>query len=1397
MARRRINWTLIIVLIIAVVVVCITVYGLRQWNRSHRAQSGLRLGNEAYASKQWDEAAANLGKYLAIVPDDMDVLMKYAQAQINRKPMKSGNVKQAANAYRKVLRIDRTRKEAAIELIEIYLRLLNSPSEAELIATQQLTAGKDDTIRTMLAVALVKQRKFVEAREELNTIINDDPAQISAYEALGRLAEERPEIFSETADYYVNQAVKNNPTSAPAYIMRGRFHLNRDDRKKALRDFVEAEKHDLSESATRLSLAKAFIDAGFLNRSRQHLKAIYEKEKGNFKFWHVWATLALRNKSDREMQEVAERGLKALAPDTLAFLPMATELLIRSGRFERASEYIDQLRQKEIPPSIIEFLEGIMAEQKGQPAKAVKHWRRAMQMGRQSEYIQLATASVLTRLGDRDSAIVQLRNLISQNEKSHRARLALAQLLAESGKPVQAAEQTQELLRFRPDWIEARLFDTQIRMQMLANSQADEKSPVWDDIEKELEELQKNRKTALPVKLMWVQAAIQRKRFDQAEKLITELKRDNPTEIKVFLAEVELIAAGSNNDRAIEKLHEITRLFPDSPEPVKYLVTLLTADNRPDQCPAIVKEAISRAEEPEKKRQLNLLLADVYVRSNQPEMAYELLEAMAKEETDDIPVKRRLLELGRRMNQTDAAQQIIEQIKSLEGKNGWQWRYEQAKIWFEMENFKEHYPQVILVLKENLVLNPDDLASRLLLAASYEKAGELQLAVSMYNEALSRAPDNIELIISTVTAMYQAEEYGRADEILNQALKENLSDPRLSQLEVNSFLRQGKLSPAIGIMEEFLQKDPENTNVKLSLAFIRMSQNEFGRAEESLNQLRAQDPNSLAAAAAMVELLIRQEKKDQALELCNEIVRRHGNATAYTLRGRTYVRLGKMSLAREDLTKAIETEPEKIETLTLKGRLHLITGELDEALRTIKKALTIAADHPHVQRQAALIFLQSPDRGDTQYARVLLNKALATYPDDTELLLQKSRLLLLDNTRPSIKLALDILKKMTIDHPKTRQAWAMLADVYFNKGDAEKSLDYALRGLAHLPDDKALMLAKARAEASQSAALAVSTLKTLADKYNDDADIAVYLARMYLRTGAHEEAVQLLQTRLSSAKDPDARKLDIALAAVLYENGSRAEAEKKLAALYQTDPADPKPLRAIAAVLKKQHLWDELVERVVTWYKKNQDDFETPTLIAQQIAADNEVAAKKAAEDILRKVVDVDPNCVDALNSLAVLVHATGRSAEAVTLYQKVLDLDPDRLTALNNLAWILCEEQNDSRMALQLVTGGLKKAPNYVDLIDTRGMAMYRMDRYDEAIEHFAKCLRLYPSDTPQLAVSHFHLAGALAKTGQTTEAAKNLKQALSLNARIGGLSETDLAEAKKLLKELLEESTDVSNIN
>ncbi|NIQ77951.1 MAG: tetratricopeptide repeat protein, partial [Anaerolineae bacterium] len=54
-----------------------------------------------------------------------------------------------------------------------------------------------------------------------------------------------------------------------------------------------------------------------------------------------------------------------------------------------------------------------------------------------------------------------------------------------------------------------------------------------------------------------------------------------------------------------------------------------------------------------------------------------------------------------------------------------------------------HYAQAVKLLQENLLTNPDDQMSRLLLAVAYEKAGEMQLAVARYREALARSPDNV------------------------------------------------------------------------------------------------------------------------------------------------------------------------------------------------------------------------------------------------------------------------------------------------------------------------------------------------------------------------------------------------------------------------------------------------------------------------------------------------------------------------------------------------------------------------------------------------------------------------------------------------------------------------------
>ena len=163
---------------------------------------------------------------------------------------------------------------------------------------------------------------------------------------------------------------------------------------------------------------------------------------------------------------------------------------------------------------------------------------------------------------------------------------------------------------------------------------------------------------------------------------------------------------------------------------------------------------------------------------------------------------------------------------------------------------------------------------------------------------------------------------------------------------------------------------------------------------------------------------------------------------------------------------------------------------------------------------------------------------------------------------------------------------------------------------------------------------------------------------------------------------------------------------------------------------------------------------------------------------------------IEAMRTLAILLQIGGHTEESSTLYQRILELDPDNLISMNNLAWILCEEQGKHQEALELAQRGLKIAPNYFDLIDTRGVIFYRLGEFDKAVSDFNEYIRLFPDITPSSVGTRFHLARAFAGLGQKDKAIQYLQQALELNSQNGGLSTADLTEAQGLLKQLQEGS-------
>ncbi|HIJ53547.1 MAG TPA: tetratricopeptide repeat protein, partial [Planctomycetes bacterium] len=996
------------------------------------------------------------------------------------------------------------------------------------------------------------------------------------------------------------------------------------------------------------------------------------------------------------------------------------------------------------------------------------------------------------------SALRQLRTLISERPNLFDGHLALARMLAQTGDWAEMAEQAHIARQISPKSLDAALLSIQARMQLLAASSTGENDQMWRDIEDRLAVLEKASDNAFPVKASQLQLAFLRSQLDKAQQVLSDMKESFPSRIEIAMAEAQLLIAQDKTDEAILKLNDAVGAFPESISPLRFLVRLLAAEGKTQECEKIIKVSLTRVEKPAAKRELGLLLAGFYNRWKEQEKRYLLLDSLARDLPDDVLVQRELLRCEKVIKEPDRAQQLVNKIKSIEGGEGWQWRYEQARIYFTQDNSKKQHSEIISLLKENLLANPDDQASRMLLAAAYERAERLQLAISTYRQALNRSPRDLGIIVRIVLALRKANEYDRADEILQRAAGEKLSHPYLKGLEVQSYLRRGELGSASDVLEDLLTDDPNNRAVCLSLALLKMRQDKFAEAGQLLGRLKIQEPNSLPVTVAQIDLNVRQGKSDEAIALCDEIVNNLNNALAYVIRAKTYVSIGEPNEAIEDFDHATAIEPNNAQVWVARSEFYYRSiGRPDKAIADILKALSLDPGNLLVQKRAIALLSESANPDRVQQGRTILDESLTANPEDSELRLLEARFLLAEGTAPAIEEAAHILQKITEDQPKISQAWALLGEISFSQKQFSKAMDAALRGLAHTPNDKWLLRLKARAEAERSPLLAIPTLKLLHELYPDDVNSAVLLASTYVAASAPEKAVNLLKTQLASCSGtPDERKVNVALAQALHKNGNKADAQKIFDSLYQSAPDDPGPLFAQVGLLRDEKLWSQLSRKVAEWYQKHPKDSPVPIAIAGDLARTGDSQAQKVAEDLLRKILANDPNSLPVMGSLAMLLQMPGRPAEAAAaeasaaesavLYQRILKLQPDNVIVINNLAWTLCEEQGKHQQAFELAQRGLKIAPKYIDLIDTRGVAYYRLGQFDKAVQDFTNCLKLYPRGTPAIAATYFHLGRALAKLGQKEEAIEKLNKALELNAENRDLSDADVDETQRLLEEL-----------
>lgn len=1377
MNRGYINWKLVLVLVLGLLAVGVTVVGVRKFNRTQRAEQGLKKGLEAYEQKHWKQATAGLGQYLSVHQSDIEILIKYGDAHSRIQPLRRENYAAAVNAYRAAVRLAPNNREAVLALTDMYLQG-QTPGEAELTASRYLENQLDSEIARRLATAQMQQRKFEPAAELLLGLAEREPYEPRHFELLARLSIDRADLTQKSPQQWLDSAVANNPQSAQAYLIRGNYHLYNGQRTEAMEDIEKASQYADKDVDVRLAIAAAFLRLQASDAARQQLDVVFVQSPASPELWQFRAMLAAQLNDPALALQTAQEGLSRLADDDLAFLPYAVELYLLAEDTAAARETLSRLRKTDFNPGMAYYLEGLLAERDGNWPQAMTHWREAILQGYTAESVHLKLAEGAVRMEDRASAIETLRRYINRSPQSFVANLAMARVLAESRQWKQASEYAAAAGRLDPSNPDARQLQSRCRIE-LAAAQPQSLSRV-DQMLTDLlaaEDTLENRLVAFRI-------MVGRQDWPKAEAMMAELKSKFGEVVIVRTAEAELWLRQGQPQRAKTVLDEAVQQFPGACEPVILRSVLMADQKEIDAALALLAESETRMTGSD-QRKVRLWAADLSHRNGRSKEAIEMLSKMADENPQDIAVRRQLLAIGRETADAKQLQQWVDQIQTIEGQSGRLWKMEQVSIWLLDADFSRRYAEATALLNDNLKLNPDDKQSLMLMAAAHERAGNIQLSVSLYREAMTRHPEDIDLAIATMGAMYRANEFRQADRLLSELLAAGYGDPRLAQLELQGHLRQGRLDSAESMLEKIVAADAKDSGAKMSLAMLKSRNGQFEQARQLIDELIAKDPASPSPQAALADWYLRQGLSDDATKACNDYVAAYKGIDAYRLRAQVLLAVGEKELAVADIERVLAMAENNADTLLSVSQLYRTADLLDKSLDAAKQALTAAPNAFDIQKNAALLYLERPQ---TQVEGLrLLEQALTQQPRDAQLRLRKGQLLLENGSAEAAMEGLSLLNTLAAEYPRLEAVWDIMGQWYLFSNQQGMAMDCALRGLSSLPDSRSLLLLKAKVEAMRSPAIALETLTPLVRRYPDDAAIVEMQARLMHQVGSDAQAIESLRrwSAIAQGQSMDTAAIEMTLMELLYTSGQTDQAFE----VYQS--LQNRPQQAQAAMLKWMGLIvktadaDQIVAVFEQGYSVHPQEGGIAALSAAQgLMNESSPQALAAAERILQRVYSRQPDSVEAVFGLALLRHAQGQKREAIPLYEKVLELNSSNVLAINNLAWILSQEKGEHARAMELAEKGLAMAPDYTDLIDTYATVLYELGHFDKAAEQFKRAADRYQDSQPQKTASTFRLAQCLEKTGKKEVALVEFFKARDLDQKNGGLSQPQKKELAERLK-------------
>lgn len=120
---------------------------------------------------------------------------------------------------------------------------------------------------------------------------------------------------------------------------------------------------------------------------------------------------------------------------------------------------------------------------------------------------------------------------------------------------------------------------------------------------------------------------------------------------------------------------------------------------------------------------------------------------------------------------------------------------------------------------------------------------------------------------------------------------------------------------------------------------------------------------------------------------------------------------------------------------------------------------------------------------------------------------------------------------------------------------------------------------------------------------------------------------------------------------------------------------------------------------------------------------------EKDAIPYFEKAVEINPNDVGILSTLALAYDNQGYYAKSTETYEKALKIDPENALVLNNYAYNLSERGTELDKALSMAKVAIEKDPQNASYLDTIGWIYFKLKNYKLAKKYIESSLAINPN--------------------------------------------------------------------